>query len=205
MSLHCRRRHALGSGARAPVAARLQHAGPAARAAERFSQAAIVEALKTFTRVRPTCFPAVQRKACETGADAIIAPRASRRSEGRARPAITSIWSPLCTAENPAAAGTAYKIPKIPREIENALNAFASPRISAHDEHLDGVGEAINKKPSAWSSKRESGSKRSGKPSCEPHPFPSARHKHSRQATWKPPRKSAPMASNAITSPIVPT
>ena len=79
-----------------------------------FRRVAIVEALGNVYASEADILPAVQRKACETGADAIIVLTSkSQTSESATGYYINSV-AIVYGKENPAAAGTAYKI-KIPQ------------------------------------------------------------------------------------------
>lgn len=78
-----------------------------------FRKVAIVEALGNRFASEADVLPAVQRKACETGADAIIVltsrAQTSESSTGYYINSVAIIYG----KENPAATGTAYKIPPI--------------------------------------------------------------------------------------------
>ena len=78
-----------------------------------FRRVAIVEALGNRFASEADVLPAVQRKACETGADAIVVltsrAQTSESSTGYYINSVAIIYG----KENPAAAGTAYKIPPI--------------------------------------------------------------------------------------------
>ncbi len=75
-----------------------------------FRKVAIVEALGNVYASETDVLPAVQRKACETGADAIIVltsrAQTSEASTGYYINSVAIVYG----KENPAAAGTAYKM-----------------------------------------------------------------------------------------------
>ena len=78
-----------------------------------FRKVAIVEALGNRFASEADVLPAVQRKACETGADAIVVltsrAQTSESSTGYYINSVAIIYG----KENPTAPGTAYKIPPI--------------------------------------------------------------------------------------------
>ncbi|WP_331958032.1 hypothetical protein [Candidatus Binatus sp.] len=75
-----------------------------------FRKVAIVEGLGNVYASEADVLPAVQRKACETGADAIvILTSRAQTSESTTGYYINSV-AIVYGKENPAAAGTAYKI-----------------------------------------------------------------------------------------------
>lgn len=77
-----------------------------------FRKVAIVEGLGNVFASEADVLPAVQRKACETGADAIvILTSRAQTSEASTGYYINSV-AIVYGKENPAAAGTAYKIPR---------------------------------------------------------------------------------------------
>jgi hypothetical protein len=78
-----------------------------------FRKVAIVEGLGNVYANEADVLPLVQRKACETGADAIVVLTSkSQTSESTTGYYINSV-AIVYGKENPAAAGTAYKIPPI--------------------------------------------------------------------------------------------
>ena len=80
-----------------------------------FRKVAIVEALGNRFASESDVLPAVQRKACETGADAIVVltsrAQTSEASTGYYINSVAIVYG----RENPTASGTAYKIPPIPQ------------------------------------------------------------------------------------------
>ena len=75
-----------------------------------FRKVAIVEGLGNVYGSEADVLPAVQRKACETGADAIVVLTSrAQTSEATTGYYINSV-AIIYGKENPAAAGTAYKI-----------------------------------------------------------------------------------------------
>src|ERR1700719_119272 len=78
-----------------------------------FRRVAIVEALGNVYASEADVLPAVQRKACETGADAIIVLTSKSQTTETATGYYINSVAIVYGKENPAAAGTAYKI-KIP-------------------------------------------------------------------------------------------
>jgi len=84
-----------------------------------FRRVAIVEALGNRYASEADVLPAVQRKACETGADAIIVLTSKAQTSESATGYYINSVAIVYGKENPSAAGTAYKI-KILRETENA-------------------------------------------------------------------------------------
>ena len=79
-----------------------------------FRRVAIVEALGNRYASEADVLPAVQRKACETGADAIIVLTSKAQTSESATGYYINSVAIVYGKENPAAAGTAYKI-KIPQ------------------------------------------------------------------------------------------
>ena len=80
-----------------------------------FRRVAIVEALGNVYASEADVLPAVQRKACETGADAIIVLTSKSQTTESATGYYINSVAIVYGKEIPAAAGTAYKIPKIPQ------------------------------------------------------------------------------------------
>src|SRR5258708_40305492 len=80
-----------------------------------FRKVAIVEALGNRFADEADVLPAVQRKACETGADAIVVLTGKAQTTETATGYYIDSVAIVYGKENPAAAGTAYKIPKLPQ------------------------------------------------------------------------------------------
>lgn len=80
-----------------------------------FRKVAIVEALGNRFASEADVLPAVQRRACETGADAIVVLTSRAQTSEDATGYYIDSVAIVYGKENPAAAGTAYKIPKIPQ------------------------------------------------------------------------------------------
>jgi hypothetical protein len=80
-----------------------------------FRKVAIVEALGNRFASEADVLPAVQRKACETGADAIVVLTSKAQTSESATGYYINSVAIIYGKENPAAAGTAYKIPAIPK------------------------------------------------------------------------------------------
>jgi len=78
-----------------------------------FRKVAIVEALGNVYANEADVLPAVQRKACETGADAIVILASKAQTSESATGYYINSVAIVYGKENPAAAGTAYKIPPI--------------------------------------------------------------------------------------------
>jgi hypothetical protein len=79
-----------------------------------FRKVAIVEALGNRYATEAEVLPAVQRKACETGADAIVVLTSKAQTTEDATGYYIDSVAIVYGKENPTAAGTAYKIPLIP-------------------------------------------------------------------------------------------
>ena len=80
-----------------------------------FRKVAIVEALGNVYANEADVLPAVQRKACETGADAIVVLASKSQTTESATGYYINSVAIVYGKEIPAAAGTAYKIPRVPR------------------------------------------------------------------------------------------
>ena len=80
-----------------------------------FRRVAIVEALGNVYATEAEVLPAVQRKACETGADAIIVLTSKSQTTETATGYYINSVAIVYGKETPAAAGTAYKIPRVPQ------------------------------------------------------------------------------------------
>jgi hypothetical protein len=80
-----------------------------------FRKVAIVEGLGNVYASEADVLPAVQRKACETGADAIVVNTSRAQTSESATGYYINSVAIVYGKENPAAAGTAYKIPPVPR------------------------------------------------------------------------------------------
>jgi hypothetical protein len=80
-----------------------------------FRKVAIVEALGNRFADEADVLPAVQRKACETGADAIVVLTSKAQTTESATGYYIDTVAIVYGKENPTAAGTAYKVPKIPQ------------------------------------------------------------------------------------------
>jgi hypothetical protein len=78
-----------------------------------FRKVAIVEALGNVHESEADVLPAVQRKACETGADAIVVLTSKSQTTETATGYYINSVAIVYGKENPTAAGTAYKIPPI--------------------------------------------------------------------------------------------
>jgi len=78
-----------------------------------FRKVAIVEALGNVYASEADVLPAVQRKACETGADAIVILASKAQTSESATGYYINSVAIVYGKENPAAAGTAYKLPPI--------------------------------------------------------------------------------------------
>jgi len=85
-----------------------------------FRKVAIVEALGNTFASESDVLPAVQRKACETGADAIVITESRAQTTEDATGYYINSVAIVYGKGNPAAAGTAYKIPPIKPQDENA-------------------------------------------------------------------------------------
>ena len=79
-----------------------------------FRKVAIVEGLGNVYASEADVLPAVQRKACETGADAIVVNTSRAQTSESATGYYINSVAIVYGKENPAAAGTAYKIPPLP-------------------------------------------------------------------------------------------
>ncbi|MGH7925462.1 MAG: hypothetical protein ACREQH_12820 [Candidatus Binatus sp.] len=79
-----------------------------------YREVAIVEALGNVYASEADVLPAVQRKACETGADAIVVLTSKSQTSETATGYYINSVAIVYGKENPAAAGTAYKIPPMP-------------------------------------------------------------------------------------------
>ncbi len=77
-----------------------------------FRKVAIVEALGNRFATEAEVLPAVQRKACETGADAIVINTSTAQTTESATGYYINSVAIVYGKENPAAVGTAYKIPR---------------------------------------------------------------------------------------------
>jgi hypothetical protein len=84
-----------------------------------FRKVAIVEALGNRFSDESDVLPAVQRKACETGADAIVVLTSRAQTTEDATGYYINTVAIVYGKENPTAPGTAYKI-KIPQAEQNA-------------------------------------------------------------------------------------
>jgi hypothetical protein len=80
-----------------------------------YRKVAIVEALGNRFANESEVLPAVQRKACETGADAIVVLTSKAQTTETATGYYINSVAIVYGKENPAAAGTAYKIPRVPQ------------------------------------------------------------------------------------------
>jgi hypothetical protein len=80
-----------------------------------FRKVAIVEALGNRYADEADVLPAVQRRACETGADAIVVLTSRAQTSEDATGYYIDSVAIVYGKENPTAAGTAYKIPRIPQ------------------------------------------------------------------------------------------
>jgi hypothetical protein len=80
-----------------------------------FRKVAIVEALGNRFADEADVLPAVQRKACETGADAIVVLTSKAQTTETATGYYIDSVAIVYGRENPTAPGTAYKIPRIPQ------------------------------------------------------------------------------------------
>jgi hypothetical protein len=80
-----------------------------------FRKVAIVEALGNRYADEADILPAVQRKACETGADAIVVLTSRAQTSEDATGYYIDSVAIVYGKENPTNAGTAYKIPRIPQ------------------------------------------------------------------------------------------
>jgi hypothetical protein len=80
-----------------------------------FRKVAIVEALGNRFATEADVLPAVQRKACETGADAIVINTSKAQTTETATGYYIDSVAIVYGKENPTAGGTAYKIPRIPQ------------------------------------------------------------------------------------------
>jgi hypothetical protein len=78
-----------------------------------FRKVAIVEGLGSVYASEADVLPAVQRKACETGADAIVILASKSQTTETATGYYINSVAIVYGKENPAAAGTAYKIPPV--------------------------------------------------------------------------------------------
>jgi hypothetical protein len=78
-----------------------------------FRKVAIVEAMGNRFASEADVLPAVQRKACETGADAIVVLTSKAQTTEDATGYYINSVAIIYGKENPASAGTAYKIPPI--------------------------------------------------------------------------------------------
>lgn len=78
-----------------------------------YRKVAIVEALGNRFATEADVLPAVQRKACETGADAIVVLTSKAQTSESATGYYINSVAIVYGKENPAAAGTAYKLPPI--------------------------------------------------------------------------------------------
>lgn len=76
-----------------------------------FRKVAIVEGLGNVHDSEGDVLPAVQRKACETGADAIVVLTSKSQTTETATGYYINSVAIVYGKENPTAAGTAYKIP----------------------------------------------------------------------------------------------
>jgi hypothetical protein len=80
-----------------------------------FRKVAIVEALGNRYASEAEVLPSVQRKACETGADAIVVLTSQAQTTETATGYYIDSVAIVYGKENPASAGTAYKVPRIPQ------------------------------------------------------------------------------------------
>jgi len=80
-----------------------------------FRKVAIVEALGNRFADEADVLPAVQRKACETGADAIVVLTSKAQTTETATGYYIDSVAIVYGKESPTAAGTAYKVPRIPQ------------------------------------------------------------------------------------------
>ena len=78
-----------------------------------FRKVAIVEGLGNVYATEAEVLPAVQRKACETGADAIVVNTSKAQTSESATGYYINSVAIVYGKENPTAAGTAYKIPPV--------------------------------------------------------------------------------------------
>ena len=78
-----------------------------------YRKVAIVEALGNRFATEADVLPAVQRRACETGADAIVVLTSKAQTTESATGYYINSVAIVYGKENPAAAGTAYKVPPI--------------------------------------------------------------------------------------------
>jgi hypothetical protein len=78
-----------------------------------FREVAIVEAMGNRFASEADVLPAVQRKACETGADAIVVLTSKGQTTEDATGYYINSVAIIYGKENPTAPGTAYKIPPI--------------------------------------------------------------------------------------------
>ena len=78
-----------------------------------FRKVAIVEAMGNVYASEADVLPAVQRKACETGADAIVVLTSKAQTTETATGYYINTVAIVYGKENPTAAGTAYKVPPI--------------------------------------------------------------------------------------------
>src|SRR5271167_4624358 len=77
-----------------------------------YRKVAIVEALGNRFASEADVLPAVQRKACETGADAIVILTSKAQTTEDSTGYYLNTVAIVYGKQNPAAAGTAYKIPQ---------------------------------------------------------------------------------------------
>jgi len=80
-----------------------------------YRKVAIVEALGNRFASEADVLPAVQRKACETGADAIVILTSKAQTTEDSTGYYINTVAIVYGKQNPAAAGTAYKIPQTPQ------------------------------------------------------------------------------------------
>jgi hypothetical protein len=80
-----------------------------------FRKVAIVEGLGNVYASEADVLPAVQRKACETGADAIVVNTSRAQTSESATGYYINSVAIVYGKENSNAAGTAYKIPRVPQ------------------------------------------------------------------------------------------
>ncbi len=78
-----------------------------------FRKVAIVEAMGNVYASEADVLPALQRKACETGADAIVINTSRSQTTETATGYYINSVAIVYGKEIPAAAGTAYKIPRV--------------------------------------------------------------------------------------------
>jgi hypothetical protein len=78
-----------------------------------YRKVAIVEALGNHFANEADVLPAVQRKACETGADAIVVLTSRAQTTETATGYYINSVAIVYGKENPSAPGTAYKVPPI--------------------------------------------------------------------------------------------